>query len=381
MRNKQRLMTPGPTPLPETVRLTMAQDMIHHRKDQFAAIMESVQKKLAVLFGTSQPVLPLTSTGTGAMCAAISCLFSRNEKVLVVEGGKFGERWTEIARHNGLETEIIKVEWGKAVDPDEIRKALQNNPGIAGVLIQQSETSTGVLMPIREIAQITQNSDALLIVDGISGVGVSPAPMDAWGIDCLLTGSQKGLMLPPGLALVALSARAWEKAQKTTSSSYYFDLIKERKYLEKGQTRFTSPVSLIVGLEASLSIMLANGLDPVYQKQWAMTQLLREGCKKMGLQLFAREHYAWGVTSVMMPDGIDGQLALKNCQKNFGVIMAGGQDKLKGKIIRIGHMGWVDWADCVAALTAIFTTLQEMGISLNADFVPEAITAYQNAKI
>lgn len=379
MLNKQRLLTPGPTPLPEEVRLALAQDMIHHRKARFQEIMERVQKSLQQLFGCSTPVLPLSCSGTGAMTAAVYSLFSPGQTVLTVEAGKFGERWREISESRGLKVVSMPVEWGMAASPERISALLRKNPEIAGVLIQMSETSTGVLNPLAEISAAISGTNALLVVDGISGVGISPCPMDAWGLDCLLTGSQKGLMLPPGLALIALSERAWRKAQNVVPGCYYFDLVKERANLGKFQTRFTSPVNLIMALEASLKLLLNKGLNAVYQKQWALTSLVRAGAAAIGLELLAKENFGWGVTAVRMPDGIDAGKIIKACMETYGIILAGGQDQLKGRIIRIGHMGWVDWGDCMAALCAISSTLAGNGFNANADFAPAALAAYNEA--
>lgn len=380
MLNKIRLLTPGPTPLPERVRLVLARDMIHHRKSEFKAIMGRVQERLRVLFGTAGTVLPLSCSGTGAMTAAVYNLFAPGEKVLVVDAGKFGQRWTQIAASRGLETVILDVPWGHAVDPAAVATALKADPCIAGVLIQLSETSTGVLHPVREVAQITRESDALLLVDGISGVGLSPCPLDDWGLDCLLTGSQKGLMLPPGLALLALSERAWKKAESVTPGCFYFNVLKERAQLEKGQTLFTSPVGLIMGLDESLDMLLENGLEAVYAKQWALTMLTRAGARAMGLELFAPKDFAWGITSVLLPQGVDGAQVLRLAMEKHGVCMAGGQDQLKGRIVRVGHMGWVDWADVAAGLHALERGLTEAGGFCGArDYLEQALAAYRAA--
>lgn len=380
MLNKVRLLTPGPTPLPERVRLALAHDMIHHRKSEFKAIMHRVQEQLRVLFGTQGPVLPLSCSGTGAMTAAVHGLFTPGEKVLVIEGGKFGQRWRAIAEQRGLTTVSIEVPWGQAVTPEAVRQALDADPAIRGVLVQLSETSTGVLHPVQALAQLTRSRDVLLVVDGISGVGLSPCPMDEWGLDCLLTGSQKGLMLPPGLALLALSPRAWSKAEATSSGCFYFNLPKERANVEKGQTLFTSPVSLIVGLEESLKLLLENGLDPVYRKQWALTMLTRTGVTALGLELFAPQDFAWGITSVRLPAGVDGNEVVRLAAERHGVYMAGGQDHLKGCIVRIGHMGWVDWADVLAGLHALAASLQEAGgHSGSRDYLEQGLAAYHAA--
>jgi aspartate aminotransferase-like enzyme len=381
MRNKLRLLTPGPTPLPEQVRLALAQDMIHHRKPAFQALMDQIQTSMQDLFKTKQPVLPLSCSGTGAMDAAISNLFSPQETVLVIEGGKFGKRWRHIAEAHGIEVIPVHVPPGEAVQPQQIAELLSQNQKITGVLVQASETSTGVLHPLQEISRYTQNANVLLIVDGISAVGISPCPMDAWHLDCLLTGSQKGLMLPPGLALIALSDRAWEKAKQVKTQSFYFNLLKEREKNIKGQTLFTSPVNLIMGLKTSLDLFFEVGLEEIYQKYWAITRMTRKGVEAMGLELLASSHFTWGLTSLKVPPSIDGQHILAHAAEDFNVVMAGGQENLKGKIIRIGHMGYVDWADILAGLYALRESAQACGCCLleKTDYLEQAMAMYQQA--
>lgn len=377
MLNKPRLLTPGPTPLPDRVRLAMAGDMIHHRKPVFKAIMNEVREGLAGMFGTAQPVLPLCSSGTGAMVAAVCNLFAPGEKVLVVEGGKFAERWSAICRAHDVVPVPLKVEWGKGVSALDVAAALDADPELRGVLIQHSETSTGVRHPVDEVAAVTRNRSVLLVVDGISAVSLMPCPMDAWGIDCLVTGSQKGLMLPPGLSLIALSERAWEKNADVPPRNFYFDLKKERESNGKGQTNFTPSVSLIVGLAESLRMFAETGLDNVYRKQWALTRMARTGMTALGLELFAKEHYAWGITSVLLPEGIDAVALLSCAAERYGVIMASGQDHLKHRMVRIGHMGWVDYADLAAGLYAFVGAYATCGGYLGCrDYLEQAVDAY-----
>ncbi len=380
MLNKPRLLTPGPTPLPEQVRLVMAQDMIHHRKADFKRIMEETQQRLRHLFGTVQPVLPLSCSGTGVMTAAVTNLFVPGEKVIVVDGGKFGERWAKIATGSGLTVVTLSVEWGHAVTPEQVQAALAEHPDARGVLVQNSETSTGVLHPVCSLASVTRTRDVLLVVDGISSVGISPCPMDEWGVDCLLTGSQKGLMLPPGLGLIALSERAWKRAETITPTCFYFNLAGERENVRKNQTLFTSPVSLILGLNESLRMFMEAGLETVYRKQWALTMLARTGIRRMGLDLLAPDHFTWGLTSVRLPDGVDGTRMLEVAAERFGVFMAGGQDHLKGRAIRIGHMGWVDWADLAAGLHAVAESFRVCGGYIGArDYLEQGLQAYHEA--
>lgn len=380
MLNKTRLLTPGPTPLPERVRLVLAQDMIHHRKDAFKSAMFAAQERLKILFGTATPVLPLTCSGTGAMTAALHGLLCPHEKILVVEGGKFGQRWSEIATVRGLEVSTLVVPWGQAVTAQAVAAALDADPSIKAVCMQVSETSTGVLHPVQAVAAVTRQRDVLLIADGISAVGISPCPMDEWGIDCLLTGSQKGLMLPPGLALLALSPRAWRKAEQVAPSCFYFNLLKERANAEKGQTLFTSPVSLILGLVESLNMLLEQGLDSIYRKQWALTMMARTGAEALGLTLLAPQDYTWGLTSVVLPAGVNAPAVVKHAAESYGVYLAGGQDHLKASVIRIGHMGWVDWSDVLAGLAALKASIEYVGGYCGSrDYLECAFAAYQAA--
>ncbi len=380
MLNKLRLLTPGPTPLPEEVRLALAKDMIHHRKRDFVQIMERIQPGLQYLLGTTQQVLPLSCSGTGAMHAAVTNLFAPGEKVLVVEGGKFGERWREIAHSQGLIVTSLVQENGQAVTAEDVRVALESEPDLRGVLVQASETSTGVLHPVHELGAVTRQADVLLVVDGISAVGISPCPMDAWGIDCLLTGSQKGLMLPPGLALLSLSARGWDKVREVGSSNFYFNLLAERDNSLKHQTLFTSPVNLLQGLAVSLDLFREETLEAVYRKQWALTSMARIGAASLGLELLAKTHFTWGLTSIKLPAGIDGGQVLKTAAERYGVVMAGGQGELKKSVIRIGHMGHVDWSDVLAGLHALRRGLIDAGgYSASRTYMEDAVHAYEEA--
>ena len=380
MLQQQRLLTPGPTPVPVEVRLAMAGEMIHHRKPAFKEVLHKLRGQLQTLFGTNQPVLPLSCSGTGAMTAAAFCLFVPGETVLIAEAGVFGRRWKEIAASRGLNIISLSTEWGQAIAPGAVEKILNERPDIRGVFIQLSETSTGVLHPVEEIARFTRQRDLLLVADGISAVGLSPCPMDAWGIDCLLTGSQKGLMCPPGLALISLSQRAWAKAATVPNACFYFNLIKERENLEKDQTLFTAPVSLILGLQASLDRILSHGIEAMHRKQWALTMMARTGIRSIGLQPFAPAQYTWGLTSVLMPVGVDGTKILQRMAQDYGVIMAGGQEQLKGRIVRIGHMGWVDWADLAAGIHALAEALRACnGYTAARDYLESALAAYRAA--
>ncbi|MFP4083280.1 MAG: pyridoxal-phosphate-dependent aminotransferase family protein [Desulfonatronovibrio sp.] len=378
MVDKLRLLTPGPTPLPENVRLALSRDMIHHRKQDFKDLMLRVQSGLQYLFGTGQPVMTLTSSGTGAMTAAVTNIFAPGEKVLVIEAGKFGQRWSEIAQAHGLDVVVLPLKWGEAVKLRDVENALSRYADIQGVLVQASETSTGVLHPVQELAKLCRLKDKLIVVDGISAVGISPCPMDEWGIDCLLTGSQKGMMLPPGLAFIALSQNAWDKAREVKPGNFYFNLHKEMEKCLASQTLFTPGINLIVALEECLKLFQEHGLDNIFKRQKAMTEMVRTGARSLGLELLATSNYTWGLTSIMLPPGIDGSKLLETAVREYSVLMAGGQNHLKGKIVRMGHMGYVDWSDLLAGLYALRQSMiNQGGFSGSRDYLEQAMAAYQ----
>ncbi len=375
--NKVRLLTPGPTETPDRVRLAMAQPMIHHRKPEFVEALKETQILLQELFGTKEVVLPLACSGTGAMTASVHTLFTAGEKVLVINAGKFGERWGKIAKTHGLEVVEHVIDWGKAITANELEKLIDENKDIKGVLLQISETSTGAQMPVKELAAVVRNKDILFVADGISSVGISPCPMDEWGIDALLTGSQKGLMLPPGLALISLSKKAWAKAEKIKTDCFYFNLLQERENCLKNQTLFTSPITLILGLHEALTMLLEDGLEAVYKKQWALTQMARSAAIELGFTLAAEEHFAWGVTGLYMPKGLDSKPVVKLMYEKYGIIVTQGQAPLAAEMLRIGHMGYVDWADISAGLFALAETMKEVyNIEAPAGFLERAIATY-----
>ncbi len=373
-----RMLTPGPTPIPDRVRLAMAAPLPHHRKDAFKQILAENQTMLKSLFCTDSPVLPLACSGTGAMTAAAFNLFRPGEKVLVATAGYFGNRWVDIVTMRGLEPVILRKNAGESFDPEEIRAMLDDDASIRGVFMQISETSTGVLHPVKEVAAITRERDVILVADGISAVSISPVAMDAWGIDCLVTGSQKGLMLPPGLAFIALSPRAWQRVESVEPQCYYFDLRTERVNCEKNQTHYTSPISLLVGLHEALTMLLEMGMDTIFKKQWALTQMARTGLSAMGMDLFVKEEgrYTWGLTSILMPDDMPASPIVAKAFKEYGVILTAGQGELKERVIRLAHMGWVDWADLAAGLHALAWSLPERP---QGAYLEAALEAYHNA--
>ena len=360
---KHYLLSPGPTPIPNEVALAMSETMVHHRTPQFNAIFEEARAGLKNLFGTKNDVLMLASSGTGAMEAAVVNLFSPGDKVLIVNGGKFGERWLNISNAYGLNPVELKVEWGKAVAVEQVEKRLRAHPEIQGVMIQASETSTTVLHPVAEIARLTRNGP-LLLVDGVTAVGVVSLPLDDWGIDALVTGSQKALMLPPGLAFVALSDRAWEKTRRAKLPRFYFDLNLERKNQQKGSGAFTPAVSLIFGLRASLQLMEREGLKNVYARHARMCRATRAAATALGLKLLAEENPSPAATGIFMPPGIDADRLLDYLRDKMNVTLAEGQDQLKGKAIRIAHVGYMGAFDVITAIAALEMALRRFGAEI-----------------
>jgi aspartate aminotransferase-like enzyme len=359
---KTYLLAPGPTPVPETVNLEMAAPMVHHRTPQFSKIFGEAAEDAKYLFQTQQDVIILAATGTGGMESCITNLFSPGDKVLVVNGGKFGERWGKISEAYGLEPIWINVEWGQAVDANKVKEALDKDKDIRAILVQASETSTAVAHPIEALSKLTRDrDDILLVVDGITGVGVFPLPMDEWGIDAMVTGSQKALQLPPGLALVALSEKAWKFADQSKCPHFYFDLKKERKNLAAQTSAYTPAVSLVIGLRAVLKNFKEEGMENVHKRHNRLARATRAATQALGLKMVAPDAPADSLTGVFLPDGIDGGIFVKSLRDDFGVTMAGGQDQWKGKVVRIAHLGYVDTFDTIVAISAIEMALKKFG--------------------
>jgi aspartate aminotransferase-like enzyme len=359
---KKYLFSPGPTMLPPEVLLKMAEPVMHHREPEFERILAEIREGLKYLFQTKNEVLTFTSSGTGAMEGAVSNILSKGDKALVVRGGKFGERWGEICKAYGIEFIPIDVEWGKAVDPKQIQKALASNPSVRGVYTQASETSTGAKHPIREIAEIVRKyEETVLVVDAITGIGVFDLPMDAWGIDVLISGSQKALMLPPGLSFVALSDKAWKSVERSNLPRFYFDFKKELKSVQKNQNAFTPAISLFVGLKESLRLIRKEGLEAVFRRHEKLAEATRAAAKALGLELYAPDSPSNAVTAVKVPEGIQGGKLKNLFFEKFGITVAGGQDQAKGKIIRIAHLGYYERLDMVMVISALEMLLKEMG--------------------
>lgn len=359
---KRYLLAPGPTPVPPEVLLAMARPIIHHRAPEFDPIFAEVRAGLQWLFQTRHDVLMLAASGTGGMEGAVSNFLSPGDKALFVNGGKFGERWGKILKTFGAQAIEIKVEWGRAVDPQQVADALKNDPSIKAVYVQASETSTGVSHDVKTLGEIVKAYDnTILVVDAITALGVFDIKTDAWGLDVVVTGSQKALMLPPGMAFVSVSDKAWAMAEKAKNAAFYFNFKKERENQIKNQTAFTPAVSLIIGLQEAFKIMKAEGLENIFARQARLARAMREGIQAAGLTLFPKESPSDALTAVCAPEGIDGQAIYKNLRVQYGMTAAGGQDHLKGKIFRLSHMGYADTFDVIAALAATEMVLKGLG--------------------
>ncbi|MDD2752069.1 MAG: alanine--glyoxylate aminotransferase family protein [Candidatus Omnitrophica bacterium] len=358
---KNYLLTPGPTPLPPQVRAAMARPIIHHRTPQFQAILKEVAEGLKYIFQTSNDVYILTSSGTGAMEAAVVNLLSCGDTALSVQGGKFGERWTELCKAYGINAEIINVEWGKAVSAQEIANKLKANPKIKAVFTTLCETSTGVATDIEAIGKVVKDSEAVLVVDAISGLGAIDLKTDAWGVDVCVSGSQKGLMLPPGLAFISVSPKAWEKVAGAKSPTYYFDLRAAKKAWESTDTPFTPAITLAIALNEALKMMREDGLENIFSRHKKMADATRAAMKALGLELFAPTAASDVVTAVKVPAGIEGEKLVKTMRDKYGVTIAGGQAELKGKVFRFAHMGYIEEFDIIAGISCLEKVLSQMG--------------------
>jgi aspartate aminotransferase-like enzyme len=360
---KQYLLTPGPTPVPERVMLAMAQPIVHHRMPAFTTIFNEAAAGLKWLFQTNEPVLMLAGSGTLAMEAAIVNTMSRGEKALCVVGGKFGERWRNICKAYGIEAVCIDVEWGKAVDPQAVKKALDADDKITAVFSQANESSTGVRHPVEEIAKITHGRERVInVVDAVSAMGAFDLPMDKAGFDVVVTGSQKALMLPPGQAYIALSQKAWARAERADLPRFYADLKRERKAQAGGETAYTPAVTLTVGLVESLRMLKEEGLPAIFARHDLLARATRAAVQAMGCKLFAPTAPSPTVTSVYGPEGLDTGKLVKQLRDKYGVSITGGQDAVKGKIFRVAHLGYFGSFDILTSVTATEMALRDLGI-------------------
>ncbi len=358
---KKYLLAPGPTPVPPEALLAMAMPIIHHRAPDFLPVLDSAKKGLQWLYQTKNDVLILCSTGTGGMVGSVNNFLSPGDDVLVINGGKFGERWTKICQAYGMKVEELVVEWGYAVKPEQVEASLKKNPKIKAVFVQANETSTGVFHDVKTLAGIVKKTDAIFVVDAISALVAHDIKTDEWGIDVMIGGSQKGVMLPPGLAFVSVSDKAWKMADGAKTPKFYFNFKKERENLAKNQTLFTSAVTLIIGLNECVKMLQAEGLDKVFARHERLASATRAGAGALGLKLFPKESPSNALTAIEAPAGVDGQAIYKDLRVKYGITGAGGQDKLKGKIFRIAHLGYADTFDVITAIAGIEMVLKGLG--------------------
>jgi len=358
---KTYLLTPGPTPIAPSTSLSMAQPIIHHRAPDYVEVFREVREGLKYIFQTQNEVLLFASSGTGAMEGAVTNTLSAGDKALVIRGGKFGERWSEICESYGVVPVNVDVEWGNAVRPEQVQEVLEKDPGIKAVLVQASETSTGVMHPVREIGEIVrQREGTILVVDAITGLGVFDIQTDAWGLDVVVTGSQKALMLPPGLAFASVSPKAWGFVGSSTLPKFYFDFRKELESAKKNQNAYTPAVSLILGLKDVLRKIREETLEGVFERHARMARATREAVRALGLELLAPESPSDALTAVKAPAGVDAQTVVRHLWERYGVRVAGGQGHLKGKIFRIAHLGFMDTFDVIIAISALEMTLKDL---------------------
>ncbi len=357
---KKYLLTPGPTPVPPNVAEAEARPIIHHRTPQFQAVLKEVEEGLKFVHQTANDVYILASSGTGAMETAVVNILSAGDTALVIEGGKFGERWTELCKAYGINAEVLAVTWGQAVDPQAVAAKLKANPAIKAVFATLCETSTGVSNDIKALGDVVAATPAVLVVDAVSGLGAIDIQVDAWHVDMCVSGSQKGLMLPPGLGFISVSPKAMKLVEASKTPRYYFDLRKAKKALASTDTPFTPAITLIMALNEALQMMKTDGLASVFARHKRLADATRAAMKGLGLELFAVAA-SDAVTAVKVPAGIDGEKLVKTMRDTYGVTIAGGQAELKGKVFRIAHMGFIEEFDIIVGISCLEKVLAQMG--------------------
>lgn len=357
---RRYLMTPGPSPVPASVREALAREIIHHRTDEFIEILKEINEGLKYVFCTKNPVITFASSGTGAMEAAVSNFLSSKDRVLVIVGGKFGERWAEIAKSFGLDVVQMDVQAGSSPSAEEVKKILNADNTIKAVFTTLCETSTATVFDIKSLASLTKDKNVLLIVDAISGLGQDELLTDEWGVDVVISGSQKGLMLPPGLAFISISEKARNFLKNSNLPKYYFNLNKALKAYEKNNTPFTPAVSLIVGLKESIELIKKEGMDNIYAKFKKMAYATREAAKALNLEIFSKSPSS-SVTAIVSPAGINSKDIVKKMRKEYGVSIAAGQGELEQKIFRIAHMGWINEQDLIMCFSLLEKVLRDVG--------------------
>lgn len=373
---KRRLFTPGPTPVPEKIMLKMSEPIIHHRNPEFKEIFAELNSNIKYLFQTKQNVYTLTSSGTGAMEAAVGNVISDGDKAIFVNGGKFGERWGQMIKTFGGIPIEVKKEWGEPPSVDEIIDLVKKDPDVKAIYLTHSETSSGTVTNVREIAKaVHEISDALIVVDGITSVGAIELKMDEWDLDIVLTGSQKGLMIPPGLSFIAVSERAWRKINETENRVFYFSLKKAQKALESGDTPWTPAITLVIGANEALKLIKEEGLENVWKRHHRLAEGIRIGVKALGLKLMSKNP-SNAITAVFIPEGIEFKKFNDALKYEFGITVAGGQEQYKGKLFRISHLGYYDELDMITMISALEFALKKAGYNFQAASGVNAIQNY-----
>ncbi|MGB9836255.1 MAG: pyridoxal-phosphate-dependent aminotransferase family protein [Candidatus Saccharicenans sp.] len=360
MIKKYYLLSPGPTPIPETVLSVAAEPIIHHRTPEFSKIFMEVTEGLKYVFQTKEDVYILAASGTGAMETAVINTLSPGDKVITINGGKFGERWGNICRAYGLDTKEIVLNWGDDFSKEQLAEELKKNPEVKAVFTTLSETSTGAIFDIKGFGEVVAETEAILVVDGISGLGATPCPMDEWKIDVLVTGSQKSFMIPPGLAYIAFSQKAWKFVEKSKLPKFYFDIKKYRKNLEKQTTPWTPAVSLIIQQKKALELIKNMGLENLLKHHQVLGEATRAGVRALGLELLAKRPGNI-LTAVKTPAGVDGNKLVKTMQGKYLAYISNAQDPHKGEFFRIAHLGYMGGFDIITALSALEMTLLDLG--------------------
>ena len=372
---KQRLLTPGPTPLlPSALHAMMGSD-IHHRTEDFRKIYRSVLTDLKEVFGTSNDVLSITSSGTGALEASVTNFFSPNDKVIVCSAGKFGERWVDLAKAFGLNAVVLTAEYGDVVTPERVGEALKSNPDTRGVFVQASETSTGAQHDVKSMAGLIKKTDAIFVIDAITGLGTMPLDIDGWGLDIVIGGSQKAFMIPPGLAFLSASEKAWAREAQAKLPRLYFNLKKERKSAANGESSWTPATALILALAEALKYVKSVGMNKLIENAQLLAKATRNAVTELGMEPFAKNSPASSVTAVRAPKGLDSGVIVKEFRNRFGSIIANGQGTMKGQIFRIAHLGYFDFPD-------LFSVIAQLEIILAAQGLPvtfgKGVAAVQN---
>jgi len=357
---KQRLLTPGPTPLyPPALHAMMASD-VHHRTEQFRTLYKSALADLKEVYGTRNDVICFTASGTGAMDASVSNLFSRGDKVIVCTAGKFGERWVEIAQAYGLDATVLTSEYGDVVTPDRLEAALKGQPATKGVFVQASESSTGVEHDVQAMASLVKDTGAIFVVDAITGLGTMPLDVDGWNLDVVIGGSQKAFMIPPGLAFMSVSPKAWKHAESAALPRFYFNLKKEKKSGDGGESNWTPAVSIVLALAEALKYVKSIGMSNVIANAQFLAKATRDACAALGLEVFAKRPGS-AVTAVKAPAGIDSGAIVKGFRERFGAVITNGQGSMKGQIFRLAHLGYFDVTDMFGVIAGLELLLRANG--------------------